>query len=187
MQGSNTLTLFEITFRKPPISGERDTHKQKTQKMKKLIIKLLGLETLVTVVTSLRKENEELKNQIKDLLMAQEGLKASLDEVTEKVDEMESPDLDEYVREDDINDRIESYMNDNDYVTQSYCDDEIESKVSDKVEEAIEDLDLEDKVKEVVDDMDKASFGDTQELRDEITRQMRVMFQDELEVKIKLK
>ena len=152
--------------------------------MKKLIIKLLGLETLVTVVTSLRKENEELKNALKDLNEEVEAMEVRL---TEKLDEMESPDLDEYVREDDINDRIESYMNDNDYVTQSYCDDEIESKVSDKVEEAIEDLDLEDKVKEVVDDMDKASFGDTQELRDEITRQMRVMFQDELEVKIKLK
>lgn len=138
--------------------------------MKKLIIKLLGLETLVTVVTSLRKENEELKNALKDLNEEVEAMEVRL---TEKLDEMESPDLDEYVREDDINDRIESYMNDNDYVTQSYCDDEIESKVSDKVEEAVEDLDLEDKVKEVVDDMDKASFGDTEELKSIVKEQVK--------------
>mgnify|MGYP000961068302 FL=1 len=61
--------------------------------------------------------------------------------------------------------RIESYLNDNDYATQSYCDDEIESKVSDAVESAVEDIDLTEKVKEVVDDMDKASFGDTEELK----------------------
>jgi hypothetical protein len=156
--------------------------------MKKLIMKILGLDTFVCSVDLsvelLRKENEELKKSLKDLCEEVEALEVRL---TEKLDEMESPDLDEYVREDDINDRIETYINDNDIVSQSYVDDEIESKVSDKVEEAIEDLDLEDKVKDVVSDMDKASFGDTQELRDEITRQLRVMFQDELEIKIKLK
>ncbi len=151
-------------------------------------MKILGLDTFVCSVDLsvelLRKENEELKKSLKDLCEEVEALEVRL---TEKLDEMESPDLDEYVREDDINDRIETYINDNDIVSQSYVDDEIESKVSDKVEEAIEDLDLEDKVKDVVSDMDKASFGDTQELRDEITRQLRVMFQDELEIKIKLK
>jgi hypothetical protein len=105
-------------------------------------MKLLGLDTLVTTVLTLRKENEELKK--------------SLAELTEKVDEMEIPDFDadDFVREDDVNDRIESYLNDNDYITQSYCDDEIESKVSDaienediqsKIDEAIEDLDLDSK------------------------------------------
>ena len=121
--------------------------------MKKLIMKLLGLDTLVTTVLTLRKENEELKK--------------SLAELTEKVDEMEIPDFDadDFVREDDVNDRIESYLNDNDYATQSYVDDEIESKVSDAVESAVEDIDLTDKVKEVVEEMDKASFGDTEELK----------------------
>ena len=121
--------------------------------MKKLIMKLLGLDTLVTTVLTLRKENEELKK--------------SLAELTEKVDEMEIPDFDadDFVREDDVNDRIESYLNDNDYASQSYVDDEIESKVSDAVESAVEDIDLTEKVKEVVDDMDKASFGDTEEIK----------------------
>ena len=116
-------------------------------------MKLLGLNTLVAEVVRLKKENEELKK--------------SLAELTEKVDEMEIPDFDadDFVREDDVNDRIESYINDNDIATQSYVDDEIESKVSDAVESAVEDIDLTEKVKEVVDDMDKASFGDTEELK----------------------
>jgi hypothetical protein len=113
--------------------------------MKKLIINLLGLNTLVNDIAYLKEtlSNVEAEN---------EELKKSLAELTEKVDEMEIPDFDadDFVREDDINDRIESYLNDNDYVTQSYCDDEIESKVSDAVESAVEDIDLDDKVRDVV-------------------------------------
>lgn len=135
--------------------------------MKKLIMKLLGLESLVT-------ELAELKKFQRDLATAQEGLSAKVDEVSEKVDEIETPDMDNYVSEDDVNDRIESYLNDNDYVTQSYCDDEIETKVSDavdeKVTEAIDDLDLESKVKEVVAEMDKASFGDTEEIEQAVSK-----------------
>jgi hypothetical protein len=127
--------------------------------MKKLIINLLGLESLVTAVLTLRKENEELKK--------------SLAELTEKVEEIDAPDMDNYVSEDDINDRIESYINDNDIVSQSYVDDEIESKVSDAVESAVEDLDLTDKVKEVVDDMDKASFADTEELEGIVRKEVK--------------
>jgi Cdc6-like AAA superfamily ATPase len=97
--------------------------------------------------------------------MAQEGLRASLDEVTEKVDEIEIPDMDDYISESDLDDRIETYLNDNEYVTSSYVTDEIESNVSDKVESAVEELDISDKVKEVVEEMDKASFGDTEELK----------------------
>ena len=160
--GSNhPHALSQSTFPKPAILREGDTknQKQKTD-MKKLIMKLLGLESLVT-------ELAELKKIQRDIIIAQEGLSAKVDEVSEKVDEIEIPDIDadDFVREDDVNDRIESYLNDNDYVSSSYVDDEIESKVSDKVEEAIEELDLSDKVKEVVDDMDKASFGDTEEIK----------------------
>lgn len=126
--------------------------------MKTLILKLLGLETLA-------KEIAELKKFQRDLATAQEGLSAKVDEVSEKVEAVEDFDADDFVREDDVNDRIESYLYDNDYATQSYCDDEIESKVSDAVESAFEDIDIEDKVKEVVNGMDKASFGDTEELR----------------------
>lgn len=172
MQGLITLTLFLSLLSVNPQSRGSGIPKTKNKKtdMKKLIMKLLGLESLVTEVASLRKENEELKAYQKDLTMAQEGLRASLDELTEQVEEIESPDLDEYVREDDVNDRIESYINDNDIVSQSYVDDEIESKVSDAVESAIDDLDIEDKVKEVVADMDKASFGDTEEIEQAVSK-----------------
>ena len=120
------------------------------------MLKLLGLESLVTAILTLRKENEELKKSLADL--------------ETKVDEIEIPDADDFVREDDVNDRIESYLNDNDYCSSSYVDDEIESKVSEKVEEAIEELDIEEKVKEVVDDMDKASFGDTEEIESAVSK-----------------
>ena len=154
--------------------------------MKKLIMKLLGLNTLVAEVVRLQKENAELKAYQKDLTMAQEGLRASLDELTEKVEEIDAPDMDNYVSEDDINDRIETYINDNDIVSQSYVDDEIESKVSDAVESAIEDLDIDEKVRDLFNDASPAPMSE-QEIKDEITRSLRAMFLDELEVKIKLK
>lgn len=127
--------------------------------MKKMVLKLLGLETLVTEVTSLRKENEELKK--------------SLAELNEKIDEMEEFDSDQFVSENDINDRIESYMNDNDYVTSSYVEDEIESKVSDKVEEAIEDLDIDEKVRDLFNDASPAPMSE-QEIKDEIREAVKV-------------
>jgi hypothetical protein len=163
--GSNhPHALSQSTFPKPAIVREGDTKnkKQKTD-MKKLIMKLLGLENIVETVDDMASYTSQLPSaeEINKLL---ERVK----ELEEKVSEIEVPDLDEYVREDDVNDRIESYLNDNDYVTQSYCDDEIETKVSDAVDEkvtdAIDELDISDKVEEVVKGMDKASFGDTEEL-----------------------
>jgi len=136
--------------------------------MKKLIMKLLGLDTLVAEHKYLKETLDNVECKYKDLCMAQKGLSA-------KVDEIEIPDfdVDDFVREDDINDRIETYINDNDIVSQSYVDDEIESKVSDAVESAVEDLDLTEKVKEVVDDMDKASFGDTEELEGIVRKEVK--------------
>jgi predicted transcriptional regulator len=166
--GSNhPHALSQSTFRKPQISGERDTknQKQKTD-MKKLIMKLLGLESLVT-------ELAELKKFQRDLATAQEGLSAKVDEVSEKVDEIETPDMDDYVLHSDLDDNVESYLNNNDYATQSYVDDEVENKVSDAVESAVEDIDLTDKVKEVVDDMDKASFGDTEEIEQAVSKAVK--------------
>ena len=150
--------------------------------MKKLIMKLLGLDTLgngflicCQKIEKLQVENAELKK--------------SLAELTEKVDEMEIPDFDadDFVREDDVNDRIESYLNDNDYASQSYVDDEIESKVSDAVESAVEDIDLTEKVKEVVDDMDKASFGDTEELETLIKKEVKRFVLHSVDVRMEVK
>jgi len=113
--------------------------------MKKLIMKLLGLETLVSDINYLKEtlNNVEAENA---------GLKTKIENLETQVGEIEIPDFDadDFVREDDINDRVESYLNDNDYCTQSYCDDEIESKVSDAVESAVEDLDISDKVNKAI-------------------------------------
>lgn len=132
-------------------------------------MKLLGINAVVEELALLKKQNEEFANRIKHL---DDEVNALEERVQEKIDEMPEFDPDDFVREDDVNDRIESYISDNDIVSQSYVDDEIESKVSEKVEEAIEELDIEDKVKEVVDDMDKASFGDTEEIKSEVSKQV---------------
>lgn len=161
--------------------------------MKKLIIKMLGLESLVTEIDLLKNEVHILTDEVaelskfkKDLAMAQEGLSAKVDEVSEKVDGMEEFDADDFVREDDVNDRIESYLNDNDYITSSYCDDEIQSKVDDAVESAVEDLDIEEKVRDLFNDASPAPMSE-QEIKDEITRTLRAMFLDGVAVEIKLK
>jgi len=125
--------------------------------MKTLIIKWLGLAALAEKVKTLETENSRLVAEVETL--------------TEKVDEIEIPDLDNYMTESDL----ESYLYDNDYITQSYCDDEIESKVSEKVEEAIDEMDIESKVREVVSEMDKASFGDTQELKNIVRKVLEEM------------
>jgi DNA repair exonuclease SbcCD ATPase subunit len=168
--------LSQSTFPKPAILREGDpkNQKQKTD-MKNMIMKLLGLESLVNDLALLKKQNEELKTKIENL--------------ENEVSEMEIPefDADDFVREDDVNDRIESYLNDNDYCSSSYVDDEIESKVSEKVEEAIEDLDLTDKVKEVVDDMDKASFGDTEELSNIVKKVVKKFVLDSVDVRIEVR
>ena len=129
--------------------------------MNKLINKLLGLDVLIEEMVLLKKENEELKK--------------SLAELTEKVDDIEIPDIDadDFVREDDVNDRIESYLNDNEYVSSSYVDDEIESKVSDKVEEAIEDLDIDEKVRDLFNDASPAPMSE-EDIKKEVAEAVKV-------------
>lgn len=129
--------------------------------MKKLIMKLLGLESLVTEIASLRKENENLNKALADL--------------NEKVEEIEIPefDADDFVREDDVNDRIESYLNDNEYVSSSYVDDEIESKVSEKVEEAIDDLDIDEKVRDLFNDASPAPMSED-DIKKEVSEAVKV-------------
>jgi hypothetical protein len=140
--------------------------------MKKLIMKLLGLDSFLMAVNLsvelLRKENEELKK--------------SLAELEEKLDGLEEFDSSQYVSEDDINDRVESFLNDNDYVTQSYCDDEIQSKVDEaiedadidsKIESAIEDLDIEEKVRDLFNDASPAPMSED-DIRKEVAEAVKV-------------
>ena len=144
-------------------------------------MKLLGLNTLVSELNTLKNEvlvltdeNNELKNRVKHL-------DDEVNALEEKVDEIEIPDFDpdDFVREDDVNDRIESYINDNDIATQSYCDEEIQSKV----DEAIEDADIQGKIDEAIEDID-LSDKETQEMQSEITRQLNIIFKEGVSVKI---
>lgn len=148
--------------------------------MKTLIMKLLGLDVLMEATVLLTQKVDELEAKNKELT-------ETLTSLDEKVDEIDIPDMDDYVSESDINDRIESYMNDNDYVMASYVDDEIESKVEEKVGEALEELDLTEKVKEVVDDMDKASFGDYEELETIIKKEVKRFVLNSVEVRMEVK
>ena len=134
--------------------------------MNKLINKLLGLNVLIEAMVTLKNENENLKKALAELEVVVADLET-------KVNDIETPDMDDYVAHCDLDDNIETYLNNNDYATQSYVDDEVENKVSDAVESAVEDLDLTDKVKEVVDDMDKASFGDTEELEGIVRKEVK--------------
>ena len=139
--------------------------------MKKLLLKLLGLNTLVS-------ELNTLKNEVLVLADENKELKKSLAEVTEKVDEIEIPDSDDYVQSCDLDDNIESYLNNNDYATQNWVEEEIESKVSDaiddadidaKVESAIEDLDIEEKVRDLFNDASPAPMSE-EAIKDEVSK-----------------
>lgn len=130
-------------------------------------MKLLGHPDLAQTLDRLRKE--------------QEALRKSLTELQEKVEDIEVPDTDDFVQHTDLDDNIESYLSNNDYCQSDYIDDKVEREVADRIEEAINDLDLTEKVEEVVQDMDKASFGDTEEIRQEVEKAIRVIFKKALE------
>jgi hypothetical protein len=141
--------------------------------MNKLINKLLGLNVLIEATVLLTEKVDALEAENAGLKKALADLEVVVADCETKVSDLEDFDADAFVREDDVNDRIETYINDNDIVSQTYVDDEIESKVSDAVESAVEDIDLTDKVKEVVDDMDKASFADTEELEGIVRKEVK--------------
>lgn len=146
--------------------------------MKKLIIKMLGLESLVTELAMLKKQNEEFTNRIKHL---DDEVNALEERVQEKIDEIEIPDMDDYVQSSDLDDNIESYLNNNDYATTSYVDDEIQSKVDEaiedadidsKVESAIEDLDIEEKVRDLFNDASPAPMSE-EAIKEEVSESVR--------------
>lgn len=134
------------------------------------MLKLLGLETLA-------KEIAELKKFQRDLATAQEGLSAKVDEVSEKVDDMEEFDSSQFVSEDDVNDRIESYLNDNDYATRDWVTDEINDEIdTDRiVEECIEKLedDIEEKVRDLFNDASPAPMS-VEDIKKEVAEAVKV-------------
>lgn len=123
--------------------------------MKTLVIKWLGLAALAEKVKTLETQNAYLSE--------------TLDNIEAKVNEIEIPDMDDYMTECDL----ESYLHDNDYITQSYCDDEIESKVSEAVESAIEDADIEEKVRDLFNDASPAPMSE-EEIKKEVAEAVKV-------------
>jgi len=149
--------------------------------MKKLIMKLLGLDTLVAEHKYLKETLDNVEGKYKDLCMAQEGLSAKVDEVTEKVDEIEIPDMDEYVQSSDLDDNIESYLNNNDYATQCWVEENVNEAVennidtesiADDVLEKVND-DLEEKIRDLFNDASPAPMS-KEEIQNEIREAVKV-------------
>lgn len=137
--------------------------------MKKLIINLLGLNSLVNLVDLLRKENEELKKNYLDCCVR-------LGELETKLDDLEIPDTDDFVSENDIDSKIEDYLYNNDYATVDKVSELIDEQDTESlVEKVIEEIDLTDRVEGIVKRMDKASFGDTEELKSIVTEVLKTI------------
>jgi hypothetical protein len=130
--------------------------------MKKLVLKLLGLSTLA-------EEIAELKKFQRDLAVAQEGLSAKVDEVSEKVDEVEIPDMDDYVLHSDLDDNIESYLNNNDYATQCW----VEENVAEAVEDNIDTDSIAEDVLEKVNDASPAPMSE-ETIKKEVSEAVKV-------------
>jgi hypothetical protein len=142
--------------------------------MKKLIMKLLGLNTLA-------EEIAELKKFQRDLATAQEGLSAKVDEVTEKVDEIEIPDMDDYVNHSDLDDNIESYLNNNDYATQCWVEENVQEAVENHVDtesiaesvlEKVND-DIEERVRDLFNDASPAPMS-VEDIKKEVREATKV-------------
>lgn len=149
--------------------------------MKKFLLKILGLSDLDAQMLILVLDNARLEKAVKDLT---DEVNAIEERVEVKFEEIETPDMDDYVLHSDLDDNIESYLNNNDYATTSYVDDEIESKVSDaiddadidaKVESAIEDLDIDEKVRDLFNDASPAPMSE-EAIKDEIQKAIAEVF-----------
>lgn len=123
--------------------------------MKKLLIKWLGLNVLALQIETLEAENSNLRKE--------------LEELEEKVSEIEEPDMSDYIREDDINDRIETYCNDYDMPNKDWIDGEIE----DKVQEAIDNAGIEEQVRDLFNDASPAPMSEA-DIKAEIAEQVKI-------------
>lgn len=128
-----------------------------------MIIKWLGLDTLTA-------EAETLRNQIKHLT---DEVNALEERVQEKIDEIEEPDLSDYVREDEVNDRIETYCNDNDIPNKDW----IEGEIGDKVQEAIDNAGIEEQVRDLFNDASPSPMSE-EDIKKEVAEQVKEAFDD---------
>ena len=135
--------------------------------MKEMIIKWLGLDTLTA---SMELSLELLRNE-------NAGLRKELSELSEKIKEIEEPDMSDFISESDIDDRIESYCNDNDIPNKEWVESEIEDKIDDKVKEAIEEAGIEEQVRDLFNDASPSPMSE-EDIKAEIAEQVKSAFDD---------
>ena len=67
--------------------------------------------------------------------------------------------------------QIETWMNNSEYVTQDWVNDELQSSVENAVEEAIEDADIEEKVRDLFNDASPAPMSE-EAIKEEIQKSL---------------
>jgi hypothetical protein len=143
----------------------------------------LGLNDLALTLTTVRKDFDTLDQKVGELSIESEP---DLTNVESRLDDLESTvndlDLDDYITTNDVDDHIENWMGNSDYCDSDRVNElieesteELSDSLEEKVAEAIEEVDLTDKVEEVVKKMDKASFGDTEELKAIVTEVIKTL------------
>ena len=135
--------------------------------MKTLLLNLLGINTLVERLDTLTKENETLKKGLADLEIVVADLETKVDDLKDTVEDIEIPDMDDYVLSDNFNDYVEEFLNNGEYVNSNYVDEQIESKISD----AIDDLDIEEQVRGLFNDASPAPMSE-EAIKEEIKKSL---------------
>jgi polyhydroxyalkanoate synthesis regulator phasin len=155
--------------------------------MKTLVLKLLGLNTLAETVADmasytsqlpaaeeinrLLKEVNDLKKGLADLETVVADLETKVDDLKDTVEDIEIPDMDDYVLSDNFNDYVEEFLNNGEYVNSDYVDEQIESKISD----AIDDLDIEEQVRDLFNDASPAPMSE-EAIKEEIQKSLAEVF-----------
>jgi len=138
------------------------------------LVNWLGINALALTLTTVRKDFVTLEEKVGTLSIESEpdlsDVESRLDDLEEKVGDI---DPDDFVRSNDLDDQIDSWMSNSDFVN--------EDRVTEIIEEQTEELSdsLEEKVAEAVEEvikkMDKASFGDSEELKAIVTEVIKTL------------
>ena len=136
--------------------------------MKNYILKWLGLDTLTAEVETLKAKNAYLSE--------------TLNNIEATVNEMEEPDMSDYISESDINDRIETYCNDYDIPNKDW----IEGELDDKVKEAIDNAGIEEQVRDLFNDASPAPMS-IEDIKAEIAEQVKKAIKPKAKAKPKKK
>ena len=136
--------------------------------MKNYILKWLGIDALTAEVETLKAKNAYLSE--------------TLNNIEAKVNEMEEPDMSDYITESDINDRIETYCNDYDIPNKDW----IEGELDDKVKEAIDNAGIEEQVRDLFNDASPAPMS-IEDIKAEIAEQVKKAIKPKAKAKPKKK